>query len=157
MTENNVDHFTKQAMYEFSKTLELFNLTPIEAHLYTYLYLANKPLTLDEMSDALGKSKTSISNNIRALTKLNLVSRVWKKGVRKNLYEANTQLLKIFMTSHTHKWKETIQHQKSVLEDIHVSIQQINGHNELLNNQLNLMILFHEQLHSLVKKIEKNI
>lgn len=164
MTETNVEHLRELSMHEFSKTIELFDITPAEAHLYTYLYLKGKPLTLDDMSKALGKSKTSMSNGIRTLSQMNLVSRVWKKGERKNLYEANKQLLKIFMTTHTHKWLETIHHQKNALQDINNMIQQQKRNHQLPNNDLDIihnhlqqMITFHEQLSSLFTEIHKNV
>lgn len=100
-------------MIEFSKTIELFGLTTVEARLFAYLYLSEEDLTLDEMADALGKSKTSISTNIRSLAELNLVTRVWKKGVRKDLYQANSQLFKTFMTSFQRKWIDIARRQKS--------------------------------------------
>src|SRR5699024_2615615 len=74
-----------------TKTFELFGLTPVESQLFVYLYLTGEPQTLDEMSEALGKSKTSMSTNIRRLASLNLVSQVWKRGVRKDLYTAKAQ------------------------------------------------------------------
>ncbi|WP_373895638.1 GbsR/MarR family transcriptional regulator [Virgibacillus natechei] len=102
---------------EFSKTVGNFGLSPVEARLFAYLYLSENPLTLDDMSEALGKSKTSMSTSIRTLSDLNLVTRVWKKGVRKDLYQANSQLFKTFMNFYINKWLDTTNHQKEALED----------------------------------------
>ncbi len=115
-------------MIEFSKTIELFGLTTLEARLFAYLYLSEDAMTLDEMSEALGKSKASISTNIRSLAELNLVTRVWKKGVRKDLYEANSQLFKTFMTSYLRKWVDVARRQKSSLEEINNHYINQNNH-----------------------------
>ncbi|MBY7143041.1 MarR family transcriptional regulator [Virgibacillus sp. NKC19-3] len=104
-------------MIEFSKTVGNFGLSPVEARLFAHLYLSKEPLTLDDMSEALGKSKTSMSTSVRTLSDLNLVTRVWKKGVRKDLYQANNQLFKTFMNSYINKWIDTTKHQKDALEN----------------------------------------
>lgn len=113
----NNEEIRDNLMMEFSKTVESFGLSPVEARLFAYLYLSEEPLTLDDMGEALGKSKTSMSTSIRALSDLNLVTRVWKKGVRKDLYQANNQLFKTFMNSYINKWLDTTKHQKDTLED----------------------------------------
>lgn len=38
-----------QIIKEFSKTIEQFGLNPLEARLFSYLYLSGEALTLDEM------------------------------------------------------------------------------------------------------------
>ncbi|UJL47571.1 MarR family transcriptional regulator [Virgibacillus sp. NKC19-16] len=113
----NNEEIRDNLMLEFSKTVGNFGLSPVEARLFAYLYLSEEPLTLDDMSEALGKSKTSMSTSIRSLSDLNLVTRVWKKGVRKDLYQANNQLFKTFMNSYINKWLDTTKHQKDALED----------------------------------------
>ncbi|MUV36597.1 putative HTH-type transcriptional regulator [Lentibacillus sp. JNUCC-1] len=82
-----------QIIMEFAKTAELFGLTTLEARLFAYMYLEDRPLTLDEMSEAIGKSRTSMSNGVRGLLDLKLVTRVWKKGERKDLYQAASPCL----------------------------------------------------------------
>ena len=59
-----------------SKTIELFGLSTLESRFFYYMYLVDGPKTLDEMSEALGKSKTAMSTSIRSLAEFNLVSQV---------------------------------------------------------------------------------
>lgn len=150
-------------MIEFSKTIEMFGLTTLEARLFAYLYLSEDAMTLDEMSEALGKSKTSISTNIRSLAELNLVTRVWKKGVRKDLYEANSQLFKTFMTSYHRKWVDVARRQKSSLEEINnYYINQINHgitqteEQVCITKRLNEIIIFHDQIETLFKDLKQD-
>src|SRR4051812_5389964 len=56
--------------------------------IYGLLYLSNKPITLDDMVDALGLSKGSASNGTRHLLSLGAVKRVWAPGERKDFYES---------------------------------------------------------------------
>ena len=130
---------------EFSKTLEMFDLNQSEARLFAFMYLSNKPLTLDDMSEALGKSKTSMSTSARSLTELKLISPVWKKGVRKDLYQANPQLFKIFMMTYIDKWVDASKSQKEGLEKIK---RQIHEQEALPNmeDRLEEVIEFHRQI-----------
>ncbi|HLR03579.1 MAG TPA: transcriptional regulator [Virgibacillus sp.] len=115
MCNSTTENITYEIILEFAKTIEMFGLTPLEARLFVYLYLQDQPKSLDDMSEALGKSKTSMSTSIRNLSDANLVTLVWRKGVRKDLYVANNQLFKSFMNSYTNKWINATKHQKDAL------------------------------------------
>lgn len=157
MTNPNTELLTNEIMLEFSKTIEMFGLTTLESRLFTYLYLSKKPLTLDEMSDALGKSKTSMSTSIRSLSELNLVTRVWQKGIRKDLYQANTQLFKTFMSGYLSKWIDASNRQRISLEDIYQSIDQDNKNQEdikHIDNRLIDLIEFHKDMEILFRNIK---
>src|SRR5690625_934483 len=124
MNTPRAEHITDKIMQEFAKTLEMFDLTSSEARLFAFLYITEKPLTLDEMAAALGKSKTSMSTNIRSLSDLNLVTRVWKKGERKDFYQANSQLFKSFMNAYIGKWVDAANHQKQSLKEINLFLDE---------------------------------
>ncbi|WP_174616208.1 GbsR/MarR family transcriptional regulator [Virgibacillus ihumii] len=156
MLESNIEDLTKKIITEFSKTIEMFGLTTLEARLFVYLYLEEAPMTLDEMSEALGKSKTSMSTSIRSLSDFNLVTRVWKKGVRKDLYVANEQIFKTIMNSYTGKWIDAANHQKDSLYDIKKQFKNENIPNSPLNNRLNNIIKFHQQLEKAMREIKQN-
>lgn len=115
---NNHEALKDELMTAFTKTIEMFGLSTLESRLFAYLYLTNQPQTLDEMSEALGKSKTAMSTSIRRLDNLNLVSQVWKKGIRKDLYIANTQLFKVFINFYMRKWVDMTGRQKEILEEL---------------------------------------
>jgi HTH-type transcriptional regulator, osmoprotectant uptake regulator len=139
--ENNeefeMEDIQNQVIFEFSKTLEMFRLTPTEARLLATLYINKYPMTLDEMGLALGKSKTSMSTSIRSLLEENLVERVWKKGERKDYYQARENLFKKIIQSYLEKWFDLIDSQKQSLSELQSYIQTINGQ----ENQNNLWSL----------------
>lgn len=158
----NTETVTNKIMIEFSKTVEMFDLTTLEARLFAYLYLSEKPLTLDDMSDALGKSKTSMSTSMRSLSELNLVTRVWKKGIRKDLYQANTQLFKTFMNAYINKWIDATNRQKTSLEEINKLIEQKKGSQDsdekilTIDQRLGDIIEFHMQVEGLFREMKQN-
>ncbi|MYL60547.1 GbsR/MarR family transcriptional regulator [Virgibacillus halodenitrificans] len=160
MKDSQLEEVMNKMIIEFSKTLELFGLTPLESRLFVYLYLTDDPLTLDEMSEALGKSKTSMSTSIRSLFDLNLVTRVWKKGVRKDLYEANSHLYKSFSTIYISKWLDSTNHHKDTLMEIRNEIDSpkkatISKEKEKLNKKLDEIINFHVQIEGLFNNMKQ--
>lgn len=159
--QKTIDQLLTQAITEFSKTLELFGLTPTEARLFVTLYIQNRPMTLDEMSEALGKSKTAMSNGIRSLLDLNLVERVWKKGVRKDLYQAEDQLFRKFMVSYTQKWLESVDSQKQTLQQIENELNESipsteNQDFHQLSARIQNIIRFHQLLEDSFHRINPN-
>ncbi|MFB4167084.1 GbsR/MarR family transcriptional regulator [Virgibacillus sp. JSM 102003] len=157
MLEPTSEKITNKILIEFAKTIEMFGLTPLESRLFAYMYLTEKPMTLDDMSDALGKSKTSMSTSIRSLSDSNLVTRVWKKGVRKDLYVANNELFKNFMSFYVNKWFDAVNHQKDSLEVIrekldHHGMDQ--GHDTYV--KLLKIINFHKQVESSFRNMRQS-
>ncbi|MBT2215325.1 transcriptional regulator [Virgibacillus dakarensis] len=152
MNQQQNEMVLNKIISEFAKTIEMFDLSPAGARLFAFLYLKEHPMTLDEMSEALGKSKTSMSTSVRNLLDLNLVTRVWRKGVRKDLYQANTHLFKSFMNASIAKWIDATSHQRESLEEMFdkVQLQRIDEkHNKelvTLENRLKQIIEFHQQI-----------
>ncbi|HLS09777.1 GbsR/MarR family transcriptional regulator [Lentibacillus sp.] len=141
----------------FAKTIEMFDLSPLEARLFVFLYLQEQPKTLDEMSEALGKSKTSISTSIRSLSDANFVTLVWRKGVRKDLYEAKYPLFKTFMNNYVNKWIDASHHQKDALEKIQKELECLDAEQPLeIMDSLDEIIEFHEQIASSFHRLQHN-
>ncbi|MBM7541510.1 GbsR/MarR family transcriptional regulator [Amphibacillus cookii] len=138
---------TDNLIHEFSKTIEMFGLSPADARLFTTLYLNHRPMTLDEMSQTTGKSKTSVNTGIRNLSDLNLVKQVWKKGVRKDLYAAEDDLFNRFMHTYLDKWIGHINLQKRSLDHLKKHVYK-RPQGELIEEKLANMITFH----SLIEK-----
>src|SRR5690625_38485 len=159
MNTPRAQHISDKIMQEFAKTLEMFDLTSSEARLFAFLYISEKPLTLDEMAAALGKSKTSMSTNIRTLSDLNLVTRVWRKGERKDLYQANSQLFKAFMNAYISKWVEAASHQKQSLKEINLFLEEqeadeVSAELNNIEDRLKDIIEFHRRIEALFKEIK---
>lgn len=85
-----------------------------------------------------------------------------EKGVRKDLYQANSQLFKTFMTSFQRKWIDIARRQKISLEEINNHYKEKSS-NELtleeqtiLTERLNEIIIFHAQIETLFKNMKPN-
>ncbi|WP_338001133.1 GbsR/MarR family transcriptional regulator [Shouchella clausii] len=84
--DQQLQEIREQFIHELSTNFHLYGINESVGRLYGTLLFENDTLTLDEMSRRLGMSKTSMSTGIRQLVDANMARKVWKKGVRKDLY-----------------------------------------------------------------------
>jgi DNA-binding transcriptional regulator GbsR (MarR family) len=84
-------HQAKWEMIEAGgRTAQSFGLNHLLGQVYMLLYLGRDSASLDDIVQALGVSKASVSIACRQLQALGALRRVWKKGDRKDYYEAET-------------------------------------------------------------------
>ncbi|WP_027963846.1 GbsR/MarR family transcriptional regulator [Halalkalibacillus halophilus] len=153
--ESASESFHHHMVSEFSKTLEMFSLNTTESQLFVILYLSDEPMTLDDMKYELGKSKTAMSNSIRTLLDYNLVERVWKKGVRKDLYQAEKDLYAKFMKAYVERWLTAIDRQRANLEELERSYQPAkHSKDELSKRKLAEAIRFHDALEEVFDELK---
>ncbi|UOQ92764.1 MarR family transcriptional regulator [Halobacillus shinanisalinarum] len=159
---HTLEHLNTKVIQEFSKTLEMFGLSQGDARLFVTLYIHPTPMTLDEMSEALGKSKTSMSTGVRNLADQGLVERVWKKGFRKDLYQADENLYRKFMNSYTNKWLTASHEQMATLKSIDIQMEDDSNNTEQpcevaqLKKRVDDMIRFHRLISEAFKEIQPN-
>lgn len=65
------------------------------SQIHALLYLSDRPLTAEEISDALGMARSNVSNSIKELTAWNLIRRVPVMGDRRDQFEAETDVWEI--------------------------------------------------------------
>lgn len=71
----------------FASAYKFYGFSEIAGRVFSLLYFAAEPVTLDDLVAQLGISKTTASVNVRFLTGLGMVRRVWQPG-RKEYYLA---------------------------------------------------------------------
>lgn len=91
-----------------AKNIHLYGLTPSAGRQFGTMFFHGEPLTLDEMTEQLGMSKTSMSTSVKALTDLKLVERAWKRGVRKDLYQVKDDWYQSFLDLFSIKWRRSV-------------------------------------------------
>ncbi len=77
---------------------DFFGFSPVMGHLYGALLMSPVPLSLDALEEIVGKSKASVSMNMRALERWGMVREVWVKGDRRKFYEAESDLWKVVLS-----------------------------------------------------------
>ena len=106
--KEQLDHVRERVIETIAKNMNLYGVTDSVGRLYGMLYFHDQPMTLDEMKEELGMSKTSMSTSVRTLLELKMVEKIWKKGIRKDLYEAEEDWYQTFTDFFTIKWRAGI-------------------------------------------------
>ncbi|MBD7984815.1 GbsR/MarR family transcriptional regulator [Sporosarcina sp. Sa2YVA2] len=103
-----LDKARERIIETIAQNIHLYGLTPSAGRQYGTMFFHNEPLTLDDMTEELGMSKTSMSTSVRALSDLKLVERAWKRGVRKDLYQVKEDWYQSFVDLFSIKWRRSI-------------------------------------------------
>ncbi len=162
--EKELELARERVIDAISKNMNLYGVTESIGRLYGALYFQEGPLTLDEMKEELGMSKTSMSTSVRNLLELKMVGKVWKKGVRKDLYQAEPDWYQTFIDFFTIKWRAGISlnitaMQKSLIEiqslldDEHVDAH-VKSQAKIDIEKLNSAIEYYDWLNRLVDSFE---
>lgn len=105
-----------------AKNMNLYGITSSVGRLYGVLYFTEKPMTLDDMRDALEMSKTSMSTGVRALSDMKMVDSTFKRGIRKDLYESEEDWYKSFTSLFGNRWRH---HTEKNIEEAEEAIAQL--------------------------------
>jgi DNA-binding transcriptional regulator GbsR (MarR family) len=67
------------------------------SQIHALLFLSEKPMTAEEIADALGLARSNVSNSIKELLGWNLIRRVPMRGDRRDHFEAETDIWEVFL------------------------------------------------------------
>jgi DNA-binding transcriptional regulator GbsR (MarR family) len=107
--EQAISKARKRVIEAIGNNMDLYGITQSTGHLYGLLFFQNKPMTLDEMGQAMEMSKTSMSTGVRTLVDLKMVNKVWGKGSRKDLYEVEMDWFQTFADFFALKWRKALE------------------------------------------------
>lgn len=108
--KETLDKARERIIETIAQNIHLYGLTPSAGRQYGTMFFHDKPMTLDDMTEELGMSKTSMSTSVRALSDLKLVERAWVRGVRKDLYQVKDDWYQSFINLFSIKWRRSISH-----------------------------------------------
>lgn len=138
-----------------SRMSDAFGINRFVVQLYALLYLSGKPLSLDEITEALGVSKGNVSINIRELEKWGAVKNVWVKGSRKDYYQADSDLKKVLLN----KVKSAIQKRTvelaNLLDEFGQMLKSIDGN--LSEEEMEVVATYAEKLEKIKEMKDKII
>ncbi|MAE96810.1 MAG: hypothetical protein CL910_19350 [Deltaproteobacteria bacterium] len=98
-------------------------LSQQQGRIFALLYLAEGPLSLDEIADQLEQSKSNISVNIRTLVEWHLVKRRPIRGSRKDHYEAATDFFRAFQEIFERRFRWTVRQVIDVVKETSASAE----------------------------------
>lgn len=104
-----------------------FGLNQFVAQLFTVLYLSKVPLSLDDLVSRLKVSKGNVSINIRELERMGAVRKIWVKGSRKDFYEAELDIKKIFTQKLKSAVEKRVTEVSDMIEEFKTTVVSTNG------------------------------
>ncbi len=107
---------------------DFFGFSPVMGHLYGALLMSPDPLSLDELEEIVGKSKASVSMNMRALERWGMVRESWVKGDRRKFYEAESDLWKVITSVIGSRERREVGMAVGVLEENAQSLEDAKDH-----------------------------
>ena len=146
---NKLEIAQNKFMESIGNLAESFGLNKFTAQLYAVLYLNDKPLSLDELTEKLGASKGNVSLNIRELENWGAVKSVWVKGSRKDYYEAEPDIKRVFVNKLKGSLEKRISQVSGMVEEFKGIVESANG--ELTEEEKKIAKNYKERL----KKIEE--
>lgn len=93
--ESEIDRIRHDLLASFGRSMDIWGLNDTLGRIFGLLYLADEPLSLDDMAKQLEVSKATISVGIRTLERIKSVQKIWRKGSRKDFYVAERDFNKI--------------------------------------------------------------
>lgn len=88
MSKKTVDIEQQRAFVEeFGMFYETFGLTRMVGRIIGFLVINNDPLSMGDLVDAIGTTKSAVSVSLKELLQMRLLSRKSKPGSRRDYYE----------------------------------------------------------------------
>ena len=91
-----------------AKTMDLYGFTTTSGMLYSLLYFSEEPRCLDDLSAEMGVSKTTICNGVRSMEDRGLLYKTWRKGSRRDFYDADTNFFTNFINYFASMWQREL-------------------------------------------------
>lgn len=123
--KQRLDKVRADVTHEIAKTMDLYGATPSMGELYGVMFFEGVPMTLDEMKEHLGMSKSSMSYAVRNLMASKMVTKLQEKENRRELYQVEENFYKCFQNFFTTKLQREIDLMSEALDEALPQVQSI--------------------------------
>ncbi|GJQ62932.1 MAG: transcriptional regulator [Melioribacteraceae bacterium] len=90
--DKDLEKLKEEFIINFGWAYKAFGLSKLMGHIVALLIYSPRPLSLDEITQALKRSKGPVSQITRRLRDKNLIRRVWQPTSRKDYYEIEPEV-----------------------------------------------------------------
>lgn len=127
---NEVQTLRKKMIVAIASIMDWYNLTPSASELYAYMFFEDRPMTLEEMKNVMGMSKSNMSYAVRSLIRAKMIYKLDHKQDRKDLYRADPDFLSSFKNFLASKLVREIDVMTSVIDEVLPRLQAILGNTD---------------------------
>nr|WP_234031564.1 GbsR/MarR family transcriptional regulator [Lentibacillus cibarius] len=103
-----IEDVRTQFIEKITDNMNAFGASTSVGRVLGIIYMNREPMTLDDLSAETGMSKTRMSQVVREMIDMNIAERVFKKGVRKDLYTVEEDYYQTFISLFTSTWQKAI-------------------------------------------------
>jgi len=112
------DQLRANVIDAIAQTMDLYGVNYTFGQLYGVMFFEDRPMTLEEMQENMGMSKSNMSYAIRSLLETQMVTKLKEKEERKDLYVAETDFFHVFQTFFADKLQREIDVMKEAIEPV---------------------------------------
>jgi DNA-binding transcriptional regulator GbsR (MarR family) len=123
--EERLENIHYRIIEQIAANMKAYGVPSTVGRLMGTIYYNRSPMTLDEMTEELGMSKTRMSQAVRELTDLNLTEKVYEKGVRKDIYTVEQDYYQTFISLFNSNWRKVINMNQTFQQKITVELTKI--------------------------------
>lgn len=134
------DKFIQQIM----ANMKSYGFPSTIGHVLAVIYYENKPLSLDELSERTGMSKTRMSQVVREMVHLNIAEKVFVKGTRKDYYRVEEDYYRTFISLFTSNWKAVAMRNTRADRSIYKDLQALQSSDDLSEEERQLVDMYIE-------------
>ncbi|WP_066316026.1 GbsR/MarR family transcriptional regulator [Bacillus sp. FJAT-29814] len=109
---DKIKRIEEQFVEKIADNMQTYGVTATVGRVLGIIYMNRKPMTLDDLSEETGMSKTRMSQVVREMVDFNIAEKVFEKGVRKDLYSVEQDYYQTFISLFTSNWRKAIQKNK---------------------------------------------
>ncbi|MFZ4452625.1 GbsR/MarR family transcriptional regulator [Salibacterium aidingense] len=103
-----MEQVRRQFIEKIADNMHSFGVSTTVGRVLGIIYMNGEPMTLDQLSEHTGMSKTRMSQVVRDMMDLNIAERVFQAGVRKDLYQVEQDYYQTFISLFTSNWRKAI-------------------------------------------------
>lgn len=144
----NIEDVKAQFIDRISDSMNAFGVSTTVGRILGIIYLHGGPMTLDELSMETGMSKTRMSQVVREMVDMDMLERVFKKGVRKDLYQVDKDHYDTFISLFNSTWQKAITRNRSVEQRLKTKLNHIKDDPDLTEKN-------EEVINELLKEIQE--
>ncbi|KKB38039.1 GbsR/MarR family transcriptional regulator [Bacillus thermotolerans] len=101
-----IERAETQMFERMADNMKTFGVSPTIGLLFGILHFKEEPMTLDELAEETGMSKTRMSQVMREMLALNIAEKEFVRGSRKEYYKIEGDYIQAFLSIFTANWKE---------------------------------------------------
>ncbi len=113
-----LDDVNDKIIQQVTDNMEFYGFPGTIGHIMAVVFYNSEKMSLDEITERTGMSKTRMSQVLRKMVQLNIARRVYVKGSRKDYYTIESDYYNTFSALYTSNWRELVIRNQKIHEEL---------------------------------------